>query len=102
MQLLYFDDEANMEAELKCLEDWNRGMIKFDKKEYPAYFSSKKATLKVDGGRWMTSGCSIGCENRYFFCPNPKGLAGPAAFKNSSRWCATILFATETNIFNTF
>jgi len=28
MQLLYFDDDANMEADLKCLEDWNKGMIK--------------------------------------------------------------------------
>jgi hypothetical protein len=37
MQLLYFDDEASMEADLKCLEDWNNSMIKCIKKnEKPA------------------------------------------------------------------
>jgi hypothetical protein len=86
MQLLYFDDEANMEADLKCLTDWNKGIIKCDKKKYPAHIFSNKATIRNNGGRWITSGFSKGCENRYFFCPNPNGLAGHAIYKNSTRW----------------
>jgi hypothetical protein len=35
---LYFDDEANIESDLKCLEDWNNSMIKCIKKnEKPAH-----------------------------------------------------------------
>jgi hypothetical protein len=52
--------------------------------------------MKYNGGRWTTSASSIGCENRYFFCPNPKGLDGPAIFKNSSKWHAKN-FSKELN-----
>jgi len=57
--------------------------------------SSQKDTIKINGGRWIVSASSKGCENRYFFCPNPKGLEGPAVYKNNSRWYAAIFFALD-------